>query len=213
MKHLLLVLAFLAPTVFAADIPCKVIGVSDGDTLTCLAAGKQQIKVRLSQIDAPEKDQQFGQQAKQTLSTAVFGKQVTLREETTDKYQRTVATVFADGRDVNLDQVKSGMAWVYKQYARDPAYFRAEVSARSARAGLWADADPIPPSEWRHGKKVAVTTTTVTAAPAASAGSCGAKRLCSQMTSCSEARHHLNVCGLSRLDRDGDGVPCESLCK
>ena len=50
-------------------------------------------------------------------------------------------------------------------------------------------------------------------ATAITEGSCGAKSYCKEMKSCAEARHYLKDCGLAKLDKDGDGVPCESLCK
>lgn len=111
---LLLMLAALQ-TVLAKDSPvsCRVVAIADGDTLTCLTADKRQIKTRLAQIDAPEKNQPFGQRAKQALSDWVYGKDVTLQPETTDCYGRTVATVLRAGQDVNLSMVKTGMAWVY----------------------------------------------------------------------------------------------------
>lgn len=217
-----LLLALSVNAAVAESIDCKVVGVSDGDTLTCLTDAKQQIKVRLAQIDAPEKAQPFGDRSKQALSGLVFGQQVTLERETTDKYGRLVAKVIHGDQDVNLEMVRSGMAWVYDQYARDPEYFAAQDSARSSRTGLWADANPLRPSEWRRGDSsrtagaapaTAVDSRTVKQTSARGGFTCGSKRTCKEMASCAEARHYLTQCGLSRLDRDGDGVPCESLCR
>lgn len=203
----------------AADISCRVVGVADGDTVTCLTPEKRQIKVRLAQIDAPEKDQAFGQKSKQALSDLVYGKQVTLQPETTDKYGRTVAKIIVGGQDANLAQVKSGMAWVYTQYARDQNYFTAEKASRASRVGLWSDPNPIEPSKWRHGGAVASKAEPqdpiIKAANKQSQGSkysCGGKRVCGQMNSCDEAYFYLKECGLGRLDRDKDGIPCESIC-
>jgi endonuclease YncB( thermonuclease family) len=200
---------------FSANFTCRVVGVTDGDTLTCLTQEKRQIKVRLAQIDAPEKAQPFGQRSKQALSDLAFGKDVEMEEETTDRYGRMVATVFNSGEDINLSMVQSGMAWVYDQYAHDQAYFAAQDAARGERAGLWADANPVRPSEWRHGGRIE----TIAAAEAdrptkkqKSRFSCGGKRTCGQMSSCAEARFYLEQCGVHRLDRDRDGIPCESIC-
>lgn len=201
---------------FSSDLPCKVVGVSDGDTLTCLTQEKRQIKVRLAQIDAPEKAQPFGQRAKQALSDLVFSQQVMLERETTDRYGRMVATVFKSGQDINLLMVQSGMAWVYDQYASDQAYFVAQDAARSARAGLWADANPIRPSDWRKGGRSESSAASETAKPTKKLESrftCDGKSKCGQMSSCSEARFYLTECGVSRLDRDHDGIPCESICQ
>lgn len=215
---------FFSGAAFANDIACRVVGVSDGDTLTCLTSENRQIKTRLAQIDAPEKDQAFGQRSKQALSDLIFGKSVVLQPETTDKYGRTVAKVLIGGRDVNLVLVKTGMAWVYTQYARDQAYFAAEREARSSRAGLWSDPNPIRPSDWRHGGKSAsrqapthagsVDVIEAAQKKRSSSGkfSCDGKRVCGQMSSCDEAYFYLQQCGLGRLDRDKDGVPCESIC-
>jgi endonuclease YncB( thermonuclease family) len=216
-SHLMFVFAlYLTPLpAFSADIACKVVGVSDGDTLTCLTQEKRPIKVRLAQIDAPEKAQPFGQRSKQALSDLAFGKDVELEEETTDRYGRMVATVFKSGQDINLSMVQSGMAWVYDQYARDQAYFAAQDAARGARAGLWADANPIPPSDWRNGGRtefIAAAETTKPTKKQKRKFSCDGKRTCGQMSSCAEARFYLEQCGVHRLDRDRDGIPCESIC-
>lgn len=218
MKLAPFLVALLAANVaMAADISCRVVGVSDGDTVTCLTAEKRQIKVRLAQIDAPEKDQAFGQKSKQALSDLVYGKQVTLQPETTDKYGRTVARVVVGGVDANLAQVKTGMAWVYTQYAREQSYFSAEKQARANRSGLWSDPNPIEPSKWRHGgatAKAAVPQDPIIKAAnkQGSKYSCGGKTVCRQMNSCDEAYFYLKQCGLGRLDRDKDGIPCESIC-
>ncbi len=208
---------FAANVAAAADISCRVVGVSDGDTVTCLTSEKQQIKVRLAQIDAPEKNQPFGERSKQALSAMVYGKQVTLQPETTDKYGRTVARVVVGGVDANLAQVKAGMAWVYTQYAREQSYFAAEKQARANRAGLWTDPNPIEPSKWRHGgakAKAAEPQDPIIKAANKQAGkySCSGKTVCREMNSCDEAYFYLKQCGLGRLDRDKDGVPCESIC-
>jgi endonuclease YncB( thermonuclease family) len=204
------VLAPVAQAVAQSSFECRVVGVTDGDTLTCLTREKRQVKVRLAQIDAPEKAQPFGERAKQALSGMVFGKEVTIIQRDIDRYGRTVGTVIASGKDVNLAMVESGMAWVYERYATDPAYFEAQDKARSRRIGLWADAHPVKPEEWRRsagGNGGAHVT------HQGGLFTCGSKRTCSQMVSCEEAKFFLTVCGLRSLDRNGDGAPCESLCK
>lgn len=91
----------------------RVVGVSDGDTITVLVGGHEQIKVRLAEIDAPEKAQPFGQRSKQALSDLVFGKTVRVEQQDTDRYGRVVGRVFVDGTDVNVEQIRQGMAWAY----------------------------------------------------------------------------------------------------
>ena len=202
LKKIILAGALLATCAASAEeLRCKVIGVADGDTITCLTPDKRQAKVRLAQIDAPEKAQPYGDKSRQSLAGMVHGRDVLLTISITDKYGRSVATVWLDGRDINLAQVQAGMAWVYTQYAHDPAYTAAERAARAARAGLWADASPVAPWQFRRGSA------------AAQSAQCGSKRTCNQMASCDEAMHYLSVCGVTKLDRNGDGVPCESMCK
>jgi endonuclease YncB( thermonuclease family) len=203
--------------VYASEIlEGRVVGVHDGDTVTLLIAGNQQVKVRLAQIDAPESDQAFGQRSKQSLSNMVFNKTVKVEKETIDKYGRTVGTIFVDGLDANSEQVKRGMAWAYRKYLHDQSLVQAEEEARQSKVGLWSDPNPMPPWEYRHGgRNAGFTNQTLPKAEPSSlpvSSSCGSKRYCKEMASCEEARLYLTQCGLSRLDSDGDGVPCESLC-
>ena len=134
----------------AEKLTGKVVGVADGDTLTILSAGNQQTRIRLAQIDAPEKRQPFGQKSKESLSDQVYGQMVDVDIRTIDRYGRSVGTVYRDGEDINLIQIQRGMAWVYRQYANDPNYFRMEKTARQERIGLWSDPSPVPPWEFRH---------------------------------------------------------------
>jgi endonuclease YncB( thermonuclease family) len=134
----------------------KVVGISDGDTITVLDGSKAQHKIRLAGIDAPEKSQAFGERSKQHLSNLVFGKTVTVDWNKTDKYGRTVGKVIVNGQDANLSQVLVGLAWHYKQYEKEQSasdrrsYSQAEADARTRRIGLWRDAVQIPPWEFRH---------------------------------------------------------------
>lgn len=126
-----------------------VIGISDGDTLTVLH-NQQQIKIRLAEIDAPEKAQPFGTKAKQSLAALCFQVQAEIKPEKRDRYGRTVARLSCNGHDASTAQVTAGMAWVYRKYSTDPALPPLEAQARAANRGLWADPAPIPPWEWRH---------------------------------------------------------------
>ena len=156
MKGLVLFLSFAFPTA-ALAVPdvfdCRPVGVADGDTFTCLDDNREQFRIRLHQIDAPEKSQAFGQVAKQALSRLIWHKRVTVRVWTTDRYGRLVAEVFADGNNVNKSMVAGGYAWAYRRYLK-PAdraeYLRLEAAARAGRRGLWADAHPINPADFRH---------------------------------------------------------------
>lgn len=128
---------------------CRVVGIADGDTLEALCPAGS-LRVRLASIDAPELKQPFGRRSKQSLSELVHGKHVGLTVVDTDRYGRLVAEVRADGRSANAEQVRRGMAWVYRKYSDDAALLALEAEARNARRGLWADPDPVAPWEWRH---------------------------------------------------------------
>lgn len=198
----------------AGDTQCKVVGVVDGDTLTCLTDTKEQIKVRLNQIDAPEQKQDFGKAAKKVLSGYVFGKTVNLKTNRRDKYGRTIAEVYLGTTNINKAMVESGYAWAYREYMTDNDYVTLEESARSQSKGVWSQPNPIYPSEFRHGTVKTNVTEAVEPQPDVSSDgfTCSGKRFCRQMRSCAEARFYLNQCGVHRLDRDNDGRPCESLC-
>ena len=150
-----LILACCGSAALAETFPARVVGISDGDTITVLAAGNQHRKIRLAGIDAPEKKQAFGQRSRQHLADLVFGKNVVLDCVKVDRYRRDVCVVLVGGRDANLAQVEAGMAWWYRKYSREQTaqqrvdYEAAEGRARAARAGLWVDPYPVPPWEWR----------------------------------------------------------------
>ncbi|MCI0557115.1 MAG: thermonuclease family protein [Nitrososphaera sp.] len=145
-----LVLFFLCvPSAFAEQVFGKVVSVADGDTITVLV-GRKQIKVRLAEIDAPEKRQPFGTRAKQVMSELVFGKTVGVVAVDRDRYGRTVGQVFAESGNINEKMVQLGYAWVYRKYAKNQKLFGLERMAREARRGLWRDPKAVPPWEWRR---------------------------------------------------------------
>lgn len=206
------------PLTFAASqFRGKVVGVSDGDTITVLVE-RRPMKVRLAEIDTPEKGQPYGARAKQALSELVFGKLVTGVEQTIDRYGRTVGRVYIGGLDVNAELVRGGHAWVYRQYAKDQNLYRLEAAAKTAGQGLWGlpEAQRVPPWEWRHRDRASLRVTNPqlhTAKESRGGFTCASKRFCREMTSCEEARLYTQKCGLMRLDGDSDGVPCETLCR
>jgi endonuclease YncB( thermonuclease family) len=165
-NRIIKILLFLSALLLSAGaqqqtITGKVVGVSDGDTLTVLDASNQQHKIGLLGIDAPESNQVFGSRAKQSLSDLVFGKTVTVTSEAKDMYGRALGDVTLDGRNINLEQVRRGFAWFYRFYAKElrtedvKAYDQAEAQAKKEKRGLWADASPMPPWEFRQGGKAA----------------------------------------------------------
>lgn len=134
-----------------AVLLCLVVGISDGDTLTARCDGVQeQVKVRLAEIDAPEKKQPWGQRSKESLSEMCYMKRAELRVIAHDRYKRTVARVICDETDANREQINRGMAWVYDKYVKDVSLYDVQREAKESKLGLWGDSEPIPPWEWRH---------------------------------------------------------------
>lgn len=136
----------------AADDSIKVVGVVDGDTIKVVQNDKE-YKVRLTEIDCPERHQPYYQKAKELTSDLCFGKKVTITSGTFDRYGRILGEVaLPDGRILNEELLRAGMAWQYKQYSKNPFYAKIESEAKQSRRGLWNDKDPIPPWEFRKKK-------------------------------------------------------------
>ncbi len=145
--------------ILAATLEGVVIGVSDGDTVTVLDSRKQQHKIRLSGIDAPEKSQPFGEESRRSLSDMVFSKFVSIVWEKQDRFGRTVGKILINAQDINLEQIRHGMAWHYKAYAHEQPmedremYGDVEMTARKAGQGLWLDPSPIAPWDYRRQRR------------------------------------------------------------
>lgn len=139
-------------------IPGKVVGITDGDTLTLLDTNQMQYRIRVSGIDTPERGQAYGHVATENLAKLAFGQLAAADCPKQDRYGRWVCVVRVNGVDVGLAQVKSGLAWHYKKYASEQTptdqelYAMAEQEAKVAGIGLWKDADPTPPWDWRKRK-------------------------------------------------------------
>lgn len=135
--------------------PYQVIGIKDGDTVDLLIEGKK-VTVRLAHIDAPEKKQPFGTKAKQYLSDMCFGKKVRLLHKNKyDRNKRLLAEILTpEGINVNKALVKKGYAWHYQKFSDDNSYRNLELIARKTKSGLWTDAHPIAPWDWRGRKKI-----------------------------------------------------------
>lgn len=143
--------SLLALMVAAPSLAAPVIGIADGDTLTILE-DRQPVKIRLANIDAPEKRQAFGARSRESLSDLCFKKDARLEIQSKDRYGRVVAVVYCDDINANRAQVERGMAWVYPKYNKDFLIPALQDQAFSAGRGLWADPHPIPPWEWRKSK-------------------------------------------------------------
>ena len=152
----ILVAALIAGPAFADILTGKVVGVSDGDTVTVLIEEHVQVKVRIAGIDAPEMSQAFGQAAKSSMSDCAYGKQAQVEWKKLDRYGRTVGKLTVGGLDCGLRQINMGLAWHYKAHAREQwaedrrTYAEAETVARASSKGLWVDSNPIPPWDYRH---------------------------------------------------------------
>jgi endonuclease YncB( thermonuclease family) len=158
-------IALFAWASHADQLDGRVVSVADGDTVTVLDANQKQHKIRLQGIDAPEKAQPFGERSKQNLSRMVFGKDVRVDFEKRDRYKRIVGKVWVQPAscptcpmtlDAGHAQITLGMAWWYRKYSTEQspqdrgAYEFSEQEAKAKRVGLWRDADPVPPWEWRR---------------------------------------------------------------
>ena len=173
MKKLLLTTLLFLSFAQAETFQCKVVGVTGGDTITCLTDQKKQIKVRLYQIDAPESGQAYGQKAKHVLSNMIYDKVVWMEDKGADRYKRMLGAIRWDicspivttpichqigkslpsASDINLKMIKEGYAWYYPFAKKNPEYQQAEQEAKAAKRGLWADKHAMPPWEWRKEKK------------------------------------------------------------
>lgn len=146
----LLLVLLLVSRSSASELAGKVVGVVDGDTIDVLV-DRRPVRIRLAEIDTPERGQPWGSRAKQGLSELVFGKDVRAVVVDTDFYGRLVGRVYVEGLYVNAELLRAGHAWVYRKYSRDPSLLVLERQAKEAKRGLWRlpEAERTPPWEWR----------------------------------------------------------------
>ncbi|MFZ4616548.1 MAG: thermonuclease family protein [Rectinemataceae bacterium] len=153
-KLLLASLVLASVAMFAEKAPAtiegRVVGVHDGDTITVLQ-GTTHYKVRLDGIDAPELSQAFGKVSKAFASDFAFGKTALVKVSGKDRYGRYLGEVFVEGRSLNREIVREGLAWHYRQYSKDAGLAALEAEAHMLGKGLWKDAKPVPP--WAYRKK------------------------------------------------------------
>ena len=155
MKKPLLFLLFLQFTVFvfAQTYTAKIIGVTDGDTVSILFNNKRQV-IRLAHIDTPERNQPFGYKAKQFVSDRIFGKEVTVViADRPDRNGRWIAEIFYKNQNINKELVRNGLAWHFKRYSKNMNYAELEIQARKKKIGLWQESNPVEPWNWRNYKK------------------------------------------------------------
>ena len=211
----LLALLLLAGPASAATV----LSVGDGDTIRVME-GSQRLTIRLACIDAPETAQRpYGAASRQILQQLVpLGSTVSLRIQTRDRYGRTVAEVFRDGRSVNLAMVSSGQAFAYRKYLAacdSNAYLGAESEAQRQRRGFWTVPGGIQkPWDWRHGAKSSATPPLASpvggTSGSGSAAVVGHRYKCKEIGSYARAQELLRE-GHTYLDKNGDGIACKSL--
>jgi endonuclease YncB( thermonuclease family) len=176
----------------------------------------KRLTIRMACIDAPETAQRpYGAASRQCLQDlAPVGSVVTLRPQTIDRYGRSVAEVFRNGQNANLVMVSSGQAFAYRKYLSacdGSAYLGAEAAAQRQRIGVWAVPGGIQrPWDWRHGTRPPAASTAAPPTPAPTGGYSGQKLTCRQIGSFARAQELLRQ-GHAYLEKNGDGVACESL--
>jgi endonuclease YncB( thermonuclease family) len=139
----------LAGAAAAEEFQGRVVGVTDGDTIKVLRAGRAET-VRLEGVDAPEKRQAYGDRARRFAADLAFDRTVTVRTTGRDRNGRLLGeVVLPDGRSLNQELVRAGYAWWFRRYSRDGRLARLEAEARTGRRGLWADQAPEAPWEFR----------------------------------------------------------------
>ena len=194
------------------ELAGQVTRVIDGDTLELTVEGDRVVSIRLAQIDAPERSQPYGSEATAALSALTLGNRVRVDVVTLDRYGRTIGEIYREELHVNSEMVRQGHAWAYTRYATSLEIIDLEDEARQHERGLWKlpSKDRDPPWQWRkHGAGGSASDSESPIADTV----CGSKRTCKEMLSCAEARMYLSQCGLTGLDGDGDGVPCEAQCR
>jgi endonuclease YncB( thermonuclease family) len=152
LRPLLLAVAFAACSgKLTGTVTGTVTSITDGDTLTLLR-GTKQIRIRLVEIDAPEKSQPFGQRSRQSLAELCFRKSARVETRGHDRYGRTLGRVWCDGVDANEAQIRLGMAWVYDEYVTDRSLYALQQDARDNKRGLWSEPDARAPWAYRAGR-------------------------------------------------------------
>lgn len=138
---------------YAATFNCTVVKVSDGDTVKCRTADNRIHKIRLINIDAPEKSQQYGRDSTRHLARMIFSKNVLIKYDSRDRYGRILGNIYYNGTSINKEMVRSGNAWAFREYLNDNEYLTLEKQARKERLGLWAYPHPEYPKDYRKRQK------------------------------------------------------------
>ena len=160
MRLAIILLLILAHSITLADtLTGRVVRVTDGDTIVILDTNNAQHKIRLQGIDAPERKQAYGTKSKEHLSDSIAGKFVVVEFDKRDRYKRILGKVLLSDQDMNLEQIKAGLAWHYKKYQDKQAatdrvkYSDAEEDAKRNKRGLWTDRAPVSPWQYRKARR------------------------------------------------------------
>jgi len=144
---------FISLTAYSEEIlKGDVINIVDGDTLD-VQVGLNKYRIRLAEIDAPEKNQPWGHEAKHSLASKILKKEVHIIVTDKDRYGRQIGRIFIGQTDINRSMILEGHAWAYRQYLQNKNLIEVETKARQAGIGLWHSSDAIPPWDWRRGKR------------------------------------------------------------
>lgn len=141
--------ALIFSSLFYGQIIAKVIGIKDGDTVVVLDDNNIQNTLRLAEVDCPESGQPFGKNAKQFTSSQVFGKSIKYYPVNFDRYGRTVAKVYYDGKYLSEELIKAGLGWWYYRYSDNMNLGKLQDIAKNKKIGLWSDTKIVPPWEFR----------------------------------------------------------------
>ncbi len=206
----------IAQPALSESLAGRVVGITDGDTFELLVE-RAVHKIRIAEIDAPERGQPFAAAAKRALSDLIFDRNVVV-DVTGTSHGRLVGEVWLGDRCVGCALVSGGHAWAAIGYVRHESLVQLEREARRARRGLWSApksqrVEPWREREQRRDGEHASPRPAVSDPPDPERFVCGKKGTCKEMASCAEARFNLQRCDLRRIDGDGDGVPCEDLCR
>lgn len=142
---------FMPSGALAEQFSGNVIKILDGDTLEVLHK-KTPVRVRLQNIDAPEKQQPFGDWSGQQLKSLTANHPVTVTWTQKDRYGRILGQVSTATLNVNHAMVAAGAAWVYSQYNNDPVLLAFQRTAQQEKRGLWSETHPVEPWKWRRNK-------------------------------------------------------------
>jgi micrococcal nuclease len=153
-NKLFYIIFFVGLTCYSQTLTGKVVGITDGDTFKFLVQDSILHRIRVANIDCPERKQPFSSRAKQFTSDAIFGKTIKVKVLSTDRYGRLIGVViYNGGLNLSSELIKNGFAWHYLKYSKDPTLQALEDKAKNNKIGLWIDPNSIPPWEWRANKK------------------------------------------------------------